>query len=80
MLVVVGVMFKKIFINEAQTLRFSNRGSLPDLQLRMADFGRLKQIEDKTPNPQLVIVSGIVEELKFSKAKVTLNIRQPPFS
>jgi len=63
--------FRKVLVNEAQTLEFSNRGSLPDLQLRMADFARLKTIEEQTPNPQPVVIAGIVEELKFSKAKVT---------
>jgi hypothetical protein len=63
--------FKKVLVNEAQMLEFSNRGSLPDLQLRMADFTRLKSIEEQTPSPQPVLISGIVEELKFSKAKVT---------
>jgi hypothetical protein len=63
--------FKKALVNEAQTIQFSNRGSLPDLQLRISDFNRLKTIEEQTPNPQPVVISGIVEELKFSKAKVT---------
>lgn len=63
--------FKKALINDAQTIHFSNRGSMPDLQLRMADFNQLKAIEEHTPNPQPVVISGIVEELKFSKAKVT---------
>lgn len=63
--------FKKVLVNDLQTIQFSNRGSLPDLQLRMTDFNHLKTIEEKTPNPQPVVISGIVEELKFSKAKVT---------
>ena len=63
--------FKKALVNEAQSIQFSNRGSLPDLQLRISDFNRLKTIEEQTPNPQPVVISGIVEELKFSKAKVT---------
>lgn len=63
--------FKKVLVNDAQTVQFSNRGTLPDLQLRMVDFTRLKTIEEQTPNPQPVVISGIVEELKFSKAKVT---------
>lgn len=63
--------FKKVLVNEAQLVQFSNRGSLPDLQLRMSDFARLKTIDEQTPNPQPVLISGIVEELKFSKAKVT---------
>jgi hypothetical protein len=63
--------FKKVFLNEAHTMQLSNRGSMPDVELRLRDFSRLKQIEDTIPKPQLVMVSGRVEELKFSKAKVT---------
>lgn len=63
--------FKKVFINNAQILQFSNRGSLPEVKLSVQDFGRFRQIEDKIPSPQLVVISGVVEELKFSKAKVT---------
>ena len=60
-----------MFLNDAQTLQLSNRGSMLDIELHMRDFGRLKQIEDTIPQPQLVMISGRVEELKFSKAKVT---------
>ncbi len=63
--------FKKVLVNEAQTVQFSNQGTLPDLKLRMVDFTRLKSIEERTPNPQPIVITGIVEELKFSKAKVT---------
>lgn len=63
--------FKKVLVNEAHTVYFSNRGSLPDLRLKAADFKRLKTIEEKIPNPQPVVIVGLVEELKFSKAKVT---------
>jgi hypothetical protein len=63
--------FKKVFVNEAHTIQFSNKGSLPDLKLNIADFKRLKTIEEQIPNPQPVIITGLVEELKFSKAKVT---------
>lgn len=63
--------FKKVLVNESQLVEFSNRGSQPNLRLSMSDFTRLKTIEEQTPNPQAVVISGIVEELKFSKAKVT---------
>ncbi len=70
--------FKKVFLNEAQTLQLSNRGSLPEIELRLQDFQRFKQIEDKIPQPQMVVISGQVEELKFSKAKVTFIPKQRP--
>lgn len=63
--------FKKLFINDTQVLQISNRESLPALNLRIEDFSKLKQIEEQIPDPQQVVISGLVEELKFSKAKVT---------
>jgi len=63
--------FKNVFVNETQNLSISNNGSLPDIQLNIQSLKKLKSIEDRIPNPQVVIISGVVEELKFSKAKVT---------
>lgn len=63
--------FKKVFSGDQHTIQFSNRGNAPDLSLSLPDFTRLKKIEEQTPNPQPVVIAGIVEELKFSKAKVT---------
>jgi hypothetical protein len=63
--------FKKVFVNEAHKVQFSNRGSLPNLELNLQDFKRLKTIEERTQDPQPVVIVGIVEELKFSKAQVT---------
>jgi hypothetical protein len=73
--------FNKILINEAQSIEFSNNGSLPDLQLYKASFKQLKTVEERTPEPQRVVISGFVEELKFSKAKVTfIPERGRPFT
>jgi hypothetical protein len=63
--------FKRIFVNEAQTIEFSTKNEPVSLTLRTKDFKQLKTIEDQIPNPQPVIIAGLVEELKFSKAKVT---------
>ncbi len=63
--------FKRVFINPTQILEFSNRGSQPDLRLTTNDLLKIKQVEEQIPNPQPVIITGLVEELKFSKAKVT---------
>lgn len=63
--------FKKVFVNGSQQIAFSNRGSVPDVKLQLADFDRIRKIEESIPKPQQVVISGLVEELKFSKAKVT---------
>ena len=72
---------RKILINENQTLQISNRGTQPDLYLQKGSFEQLKTIEERTPEPRLIVVSGLVEELKFSKAKVTfIPDRGRPFT
>lgn len=63
--------FKKVFVNNTQSILFSNQGSLPELTLNARVFRTLKHLEDQIPQPQRVVISGVVEELKFSKAKVT---------
>jgi len=72
---------KKILINDAHTIQISNQGAQPDLYLRKDSFQQLKIIEERTPEPRLMVVSGLVEELKFSKAKVTfMPDRGRPFT
>ncbi len=73
--------FKRVLLNEAHSIQISNRGTTADLLLRKESFERLKTIEERTPEPHLMVVSGLVEELKFSKAKVTfMPDRGRPFT
>lgn len=63
--------FQKIFINDTQHIRFSNRGSLPELDLSKPTLSKLRKWEEQIPKPSKLIASGRVEELKYSKAQVT---------
>lgn len=63
--------FQKIFINDAQRIQFSNRGSVPELDLSKLALSKLRKWEGQIPQPSRLIASGRVEELKYSKAQVT---------
>ena len=67
---------KKAFFSEEETMIFSNQGSLPDLQLTPKDFRKIKVLEDEIPDPQSVVLNGVVELLQFSKLKVKIKTEE----
>jgi hypothetical protein len=64
--------FKQVFINPVQQLEISNRGSREVISFKRLDLDRVKAIEQKIPSPRTMVIVGLVEELKFSKGKVTI--------
>lgn len=67
---------KKAFFSEEETMIFSNQGSLPDLQLTPKDFRKIKVLEDEIPDPQPVVLNGVVELLQFSTLKVKIKTEE----
>ena len=65
--------FKKIFLSDNEVLIFSNQGSVPELKLKKEDFNKIRELEEEIPDPEPVILNGIVEELKYSKLKVRIQ-------
>lgn len=68
--------FKKVFLAKEETITFSNRGSVPELQLNKKDLNKIKSLEESTPDPQSVMVKGLVETLKYSNSKVTIQMEE----
>lgn len=64
---------KKAFLSEGETMLFSNQGSMPVLQLTQKDFTKIKGLEDEIPDPQSVVLNGVVELLQYSKLKVKIK-------
>jgi len=67
--------FKKVFLAKNEIVTFSSSGSMPGLQLDKAKLNKIKTLEDQTPNPQSIIVKGLVETLKYSNSKVTIQMK-----
>lgn len=68
--------FKKVFSSTEETITISNRGSMPAVQLTKADLRKIKSLEEQTPDPQSIIVKGLVETLKYTNAKVTVQMEE----
>lgn len=68
--------FKKVFINEEESINISNQGSNEPLTINYQTFNNIDVLEDELPNPQSVIINGTLELLKYSKQKVTIQTNE----
>lgn len=64
--------FKKSFLNEGEVFRISNEGTIAPLVLSKKDFDKIKILEEETPDPEPIVLNGIVEELRYSKLRVKI--------
>ena len=67
---------KKAFRSEEEMMTFSNEGNLPELKLTTNDFKRIKVLEDEIPDPEPVVLHGVVEMLQFSNLKVKIKTEE----
>lgn len=67
--------FRKVFLSDNEKVIFSNEGSFPELELRREDFKKIGNLEESMPEPQEIIINGVVEELKFSKLRVGIKTK-----
>lgn len=71
---------EKIFVSKEEALTITNQGKTPDVQLKKVDFKKIQSLEESIPEPREIIINGVVEELKYSKLKVTINTKEGPVS
>ena len=67
--------FKKVFLSDDERVFISNQGSIPELELKRSDFKKIGNLEQSIPEPQEIIINGVVEELKFSKLRVGIKTK-----
>jgi hypothetical protein len=72
--------FEKIFLSKEETITFANNGTIPSLSLKEEDFKRIQELEESIPEPQEIIINGVLDELKYSKLKVTIATADGPIS
>lgn len=63
---------KKFFEQEKEVLSIANEGGFETLQLKAVDFARIRELEEITPDPRPMLISGQVDMLKYSKSLVTI--------
>ena len=70
--------FKKNFINDNEIIYFSNRSSIPAIEVTIDDFEKIEDLEESIPEPNKVIINGKLDEMKYSKSKLVLITAQGP--
>ena len=70
--------FKKNFTNANEVIYFSNRSSVPAIEITVDDFDKIEDLEESIPEPNKVIINGKLDEMKYSKSKLVLVTDQGP--
>lgn len=68
--------FKRNFISDNEVFFFSNRKSIPEIEITKNDFKKIENLEDSIPDPKKIILNGQLDEMKFSKNKLGLMTEQ----
>lgn len=64
--------FRQLLESETETLTISNRGTTAPIQISRATLSTIQQKINQAPEPTMVNVGGMVDELKFTKSAATL--------
>lgn len=64
--------FEKVFVSSNELVSIANQGSIPELILKKEDFKKIQILEESIPESQEIIINGIVDELKYSKSRVSV--------
>lgn len=64
--------FKKNFISDKEVFYFSNRSSIPAIEVSKNDFEKIALLDDSFPEPKKTIINGQLDEIKISKNKLGL--------
>lgn len=65
--------FRKSFLNDEEIFSMKNEGSFQVLSLKKSDFKKIRIVEEEIPSPESTIISGRIEELKYSTQKVKIQ-------
>lgn len=65
--------FRKNFLNKDEIFLLSNRGTIPEIEIKHTDFLKISKLEESIPNPKNVIISGKLDEMKVSKGRLGLQ-------
>ncbi|MBI5215428.1 MAG: hypothetical protein HY960_06705 [Ignavibacteriae bacterium] len=64
--------FKKNLLSHREVIYFSNRGTIPEIEITFESFKTIEYLEDAIPEPNKVIVNGRLDEMKYSRSKLVL--------
>jgi hypothetical protein len=68
--------FKKSFLSDNEIFSITNEKSIDGLTLIKSDFKNIQITETEIPSPEPVIVSGRIEELKYSNQRVKILTKE----
>jgi hypothetical protein len=68
--------FKKNFASDNEVFFFSNRNSIPEIEVTREDFKKIEVLEESIPEPRKIIINGQLDEMKVSKNRLGLLTKE----
>lgn len=65
--------FRKFFNTDTEKILMTNRSSIPEIEFSRKEIDKIENLYKKIPTPQKTVVTGIVDEMKFSREQVILT-------
>lgn len=65
--------FKHFFKSDSERIQFSNRNTMPSIEFSKKEIENVQSVKKSIPKPQRKVVSGIIDEMKFSRQQVILT-------
>lgn len=66
------IKFRKFFHSDTEEIVMSNRGSIPEVRLSNREIDQIENLYKSIPEPQKVMINGIIDEMKYSKKQLVL--------
>lgn len=70
--------FKNNFQGNKEVFYLSNRKTIPEIEVRLSDFKRIEQLEESIPEPHKIVVTGKLDEMKYSKSRILMITKDGP--
>ncbi len=70
--------FKKNFAGKNEVFYFSNRETVPEVEITFDDFDKIRRLQESIPEPKKIVIHGKLDEMKYSKSKLVLLTDEGP--
>lgn len=66
--------FKRFFTTDTEKVVLTNRSTIPEIEFSRKEIDKIENLYKTIPLPEKTMVAGIIDEMKFTREQVILNI------
>jgi len=67
--------FKRFFHTDTEKVLLTNRSTVPEIEFSRKEIDKIENLYKTIPQPQKTLITGVVDEMKYSREQVILTTR-----